>query len=411
MLTDLLIRSLKPTGQQREVAAGGVAGLTLRIGQAGSKVFFLTFRAPATGRQARLRLGEYDPKHFGLAAAREVARRYRALIDQGTDPRDFLAAEAERRAREEDAARRAARQREANSYVAVVEEYVSKYQVGKKANRTANETRRLLLVNCAAWKERPIADITRRDVHALLDGIMTAGKGYSANRTYAALKTLFRWCASRDVVASDPMQGVQRPFDGERPRDRSWSDEEIAAIWRAAETIGGNAGAALKVLLLTGQRRDEVFHMPVAELEADGTLWRLPAGRSKADRERVFPLSVLAQRIVRGQLQQVGSGLVFPTSNGKPIVNWTALKARVRRLSGVVDFTFHQARHTLRTNLDRLGILPHVKDECLNHARQSVGDRHYSHYGYLEEQRNAFEKWAAHVEAAVWGTNVRSLRG
>ena len=72
----------------------------------------------------------------------------------------------------------------------MVEEYLSKYQVGKKANRTANETRRLLLVNCAAWKERPIADITRRDVHALLDGIMTAGKGYSANRTYAALKRL-----------------------------------------------------------------------------------------------------------------------------------------------------------------------------------------------------------------------------
>ena len=121
---------------------------------------------------------------------------------------------------------------------------------------------------------------------------MAVGKGYSANRTYAALKTFLRWCASRDLIATYPMQGVERPFDGEAPRERSWSDEEIARIWRAADVIGGSAGAALKVLLLTGARRDEVFHLRWSELEPGGRQWRLSISRSKSRRKHVFPLPV-----------------------------------------------------------------------------------------------------------------------
>jgi integrase len=412
MLTDLQIRNMKTTGGQREIAdRGDVAGLTLRINQAGTKTFFLIYRTPGTGKQARLRMGEYDPNHFPLSKVRELGRFYRSLIDQGTDPRDYLQAETDRRTCEEEEARRADGQRKASTFSVVVEDYVAKFQVAKKQNRTWKETKRLLLVNCAKWGNRPVGDITRRDIHDLLDRIMAEGKGYSANRTYAALKTFFRWCTSRDLISIDPMQGVERPFDGETERERAWSDEEVVRIWRAADAIGGSAGAALKVLILMGQRRDEVFHMEVSELESDATRWRLTTARSKAKREHVFPLPALAQRIIQTQLMHARCAYVYPTSGGKPIVSWTALKGRVRRLSGVEDFTFHCARHTLRTALDGFGVPPHIKDECLNHARRSVGDRHYSHYDYLSEQQEAFERWAAHVETLVFGTNVSSLCG
>ena len=411
MLTDLTIRQMKAAGRQRELAAGGVAGLTIRINQTGTKTFFLAFRAPPSGRSARMRLGEYSPKHLPLERAREMGRFYRSLIDQGIDPRDYLKEQAERRAREHEQERRAEGQRRANTFAVVVEDYVAKYQVLKKDNRTWRETKRLLLINGAEWQERPVVEITRRDVHDVLDRIVAQGKRYSANRTYAALKTFFRWCVSRDMIAATPMQGVERPFDGEQPRDRAWSDAEIAAIWRAADTIGGSAGAALKVLIIMGQRRDEVFHMRISELEADARLWRLTVARSKVKREHVFPLPALAARIINAQPAREACDYVFPTSGGKAIVNWTALKKRVQKLSGVPDFTFHCARHTLRTALDRFGFPPHVKDECLNHARKHVGDRHYSHYDYRTEQLEAFERWAAHVEKLVWGDRVVSLRG
>jgi integrase len=80
-----------------------------------------------------------------------------------------------------------------------------------------------------------------------------------------------------------------------------------------------------------------------------------------------------------------------------------------RECPGVNDFQFHRARHTLRTGLDRLSVPPHVKDECLNHSRQGVGGKHYSHYNYFHEQREAFEAWASHIEKLVHGENFVML--
>lgn len=411
MLTDLKIRKLKPSGAQIEIADGSdVKGLSLRLNQSGKKTFFLTYRRPENGMQARLRLGEYDPEHFPLAKARETGRFHRALIARGVDPKEHLAEEADRVRRKKELAAAADQERRINTFAAVVGEYVDKFQRAKKDNRTWKETQRLLLINAAEWADRPVAEITRRDVHRLLDAIMATGKGYSANRTYTALKTFFRWCASRDLLQLDPMQGVERPFDGERPRERSWSDDEIRAIWAAADGLEGNAGPALKLLVLMGQRRDEVFHMRRSELEDDGTLWRLTLARSKAKRDHVFPLPGLARRIIAGQHPPEGCDFVFPTATGRPIVHWSGLKATIRKRSGITDFTFHQARHTLRTALDRLGVPPHIKDQCLNHAPQGVGARHYSHYGYIAEQLEAFEGWAAHVQAVAIGEGVAALR-
>jgi integrase len=411
MLTELKIRKLKSAGEQLEIADGaGVRGLTLRVNQAGAKTFWLTFRAPGTGKPARLRLGAYDPEHFSLAKAREIGREHRALIDRGIDPRQHLREQAELRRREAEQAAIAERERRANCYAAVVEDYIQKFQVGKKQNRRWRETRRLLLVQGAAWHDWPVADISRRHIHRLLDAIIAAGKPYSANRTYAALRTFFRWCSSREIVAQDPMLGIERPFDGEAPRDRAWSDDEVVAVWRAAGAIGGNAGAALKLLILLGQRRDEVFHLVWTEIEADETLWRLTTQRSKSKREHVFPLSGAARRLIQAQPRSAECAYVFPTRTGNPIQNWTALRNRVRKLSGVADFTFHCARHTFRTALDRFGIPPHVKNECLNHARQGVGDRHYSHHDYLDEQREGFERWAKHIEGLV-GARTSSRSG
>ena len=83
-----------------------------------------------------MRLGEYSPKHLPLERAREMGRFYRSLIDQGIDPRDYLKQQAERRAREHEEERRAEGQRRANTFAVVVEDYVAKYQVLKKDNRT-----------------------------------------------------------------------------------------------------------------------------------------------------------------------------------------------------------------------------------------------------------------------------------
>jgi hypothetical protein len=109
---------------------------------------------------------------------------------------------------------------------------------------------------------------------------------------------------------------------------------------------------------------------------------------------------------------------VFPgrgTRSGepRPMTVGRKLQERIQKASGVSDFTFHDARRTFRTGLDRLNIAPHIKDECLNHARRGVGDIHYSQYQYMTEQLSAFQAWDSFI-AGLTGkpkSNVLAMQG
>ena len=105
------------------------------------------------------------------------------------------------------------------------------------------------------------------------------------------------------------------------------------------------------------------------------------------------------------------SPFVFPGRVGAPMTVGSKGQGRIRNASGVSDFNYKTARHTFRTGLDKLKIAPHVKNECLGHARQGVGDIHYSHYDYLDEQREAFEAWASHIEQLVYPNGVVGMHG
>lgn len=70
----------------------------------------------------------------------------------------------------------------------------------------------------------------------------------------------------------------------ETARERVLSDTELARVWDAAETVGGIAGGFFKLLILTGQRRDEVATMRWADLDLPAGVWTLPRERTKGDR-------------------------------------------------------------------------------------------------------------------------------
>ena len=116
-------------------------------------------------------------------------------------------------------------------------------------------------------------------------------------------------------------------------------------------------------------------------------------------------------RILKGLPRIKGNPFVFPGRGDKPMTVGSKVQAKIKKASGIGDFTYKDARDTFRTGLDELRIPPHVKNECLGHARQGVGDVHYSHYDYLDEQREAFEAWAEHVEALVYPEGVVPLHG
>src|SRR5262249_25772675 len=105
----------------------------------------------------------------------------------------------------------------------------------------------------------------------------------------------FNWLAARDVIAASPCAGVPLPSK-ETPRDRVLNDEELRRLWLACEAIGGPAGACIKLLVLTSQRRREIANLLWSEIAGD--VLALPAGRMKGRTAHVVPLSTQAAAII-----------------------------------------------------------------------------------------------------------------
>lgn len=408
VLTEVKIKQfVLPKNGQEEHFDAALPGFAVRLTPKGTRSFVFFYRH--NGKQRRKTLGRFP--ELTLAKARDKAREILRLLEAGKDPHHN---QAEQQEQDEKA--------QADTYAGAVKDYIAKYAIAKKNNR-GWKTQQQLLMNAGkklntngkpdkkdrGWADLPVTEITRRDIHDALDARMAAGKPYAANRTYEALRTFYRWLYSRDRIPENLMDKVDQPFDGEKPSERAWSDDEIKALWAAK--LDGFWPSYLKLLILMGQRRNEITGMRWDELDLEEGVWSLPAERHKGKRGHKFPLPALAVRILKGIPRVKDSPYVFPGRLSGPMAASSKVQKRIQNTSGVSDFTTKVARHTFRTGLDKLRIPPHVKLECLGHARQGVGDIHYSHYDYLDEQREAFEAWAGHVEKLVHPKGVVGLHG
>lgn len=419
-LTEQFVKALEPPEKgHRIVYDSEVRGFGVRVTKSGAKSFILNYRfddpddARRRSSEYRYTIGAFGPHDWSVAAARKEAGDWRKKIDRGeTHPL------AERRGRRE----AAKANRAAETFKEAVEDYIKREQEGRRQNATAQEVKRALLASCSEWHDLPVASLAPRDVRAHLEEIRDGDdkrkikpRPYLANRLYAYLRTFFAWCAEPgiDKVVQSPMTGLRRPWDGEETRDRVFSDDEIKALWKAADAIGGTGGAFLKVLLLTGKRKTALAAMRWDELDDNG-LWTPPTDnrrRKRIKRVHVTPLPALARRIIQGVKKVEGNPYVFPgRRKGSHLDPGTPLKTDIKDKSGVEDFYFHAARHTLETRLAELRVAPHIRDLLLDHAPARGAGAGYDHHHYGEEMKEALELWAGHVEGLVTPKGVTVLR-
>jgi integrase len=195
-------------------------------------------------------------------------------------------------------------------------------------------------------------------------------------------------------------------------RDRVLSDEEAAAIWRAAGAAAQPFGAIVRLLMLTGQRREEVAGMTWAEVSEDFATWTIPATRTKNGIPHLVPLSQPARELlhalasdgpadVQAASRRANRSLVFPGERGTPFGGWSKAKSALDRASGVSGWWLHDLRRTLATGLQRLGVRLEVTEAVLNHLSGSragiVGI--YQRHDWAAEKRSALDRWSAHLLA------------
>jgi integrase len=244
-----------------------------------------------------------------------------------------------------------------------------------------------------------IQNLERRHVAAELGRIAANSGPYGANRSRAALSAIFAWAIGEGLADANPVIGTNKATD-EIARDRVLTGNEIGLIWRHAGT--GQYGAIVRLLLLTGQRREEVAAMQWPELHLDEGIWSLPASRTKNGRPHDVPLSQPAIEILQGQAKQPGRDLVFGEGAG-PFSGWSnaksALDKRLQAAGMTAAWRIHDLRRTAATRMADLGVQPHIVEAVLNHVsghKAGVAGV-YNKSAYAGEKVMALELWSSHV--------------
>ena len=372
--TDRHIQALEPGARPFETVIGD--GLRVTVHPSGAKAFNLRYRF--AGKARNLTIG---PAAIGLPEARKLARIALGEIARGNDP---CAAKAERRAVAK--AKAEAAKAPAQDTVAVVaERFIAKHVRTKTRPASAREMERLLRVEIIPkLGQRRLAEVTRVDVRQLVESIADRGAPIVANRTLGLLRLFCNWAKGQDIIAVSPCDGLKAPAP-ERSRDRVLTDDEIRLFWRACESIGWPFGPLAQMLLLTGQRRDEVGAMTWGEVDLETATWRLAGERVKNAREHVIPLSAPALRLLEGLPRISGAkGYVFTTSGAGPVdgfsraKNWIdAAMLEIARqgdpeAAEIPHWTFHDLRRTAASGMAGLGVAPHVIEATLNHASGTI---------------------------------------
>lgn len=398
-LTAATVEKLQPTDRRQEIPDSLCTGLYLVVQPTGKKGWQVRYRHSGTHR--RMTLGPYPV--LSLAEARQRARQALAGAAEGRDPAAELRAA------------KAPRQPDARDMVsALVGQYDKRHLSSLRSGADVRKSLDLYVI--PKWGEREIRSITRRDVMDLLDGLMDEGKATTANRVKAYLSGFFNWCAAREVIEVPPTLNVKAPAK-ENARDRVLTDDEIRWLWAACEAQGFPWGDLARLLLLTGQRLNEVIRLTDAELQGD--LWRLTADRTKNGRAHDVPLSAAARALLDGITRIADKEgrvrFILTTTGITPVSGVTkgrnhlheameqiATKERGEPVK-IPHWTLHDLRRTAATGMARLGIPVRVTEAVLNHAGGTGGGivAVYQRHDYADEKRQALEAWAGFVAQLV----------
>lgn len=408
-LTSRRVETELASERRKEIPDGLLVGLYLVVQPTGAKSYAVRYRHG--GQPRKLTIGAHPA--IDLATARDLGSKALRAVAEGRDPAG------EKAAGKADSAEGQERRRR-DLFENVAREFITRHAQKSTRETTWRETARILGFRpdtqgnlqesggdvLPTWRGRRVQDIAKRDVVALLDAVTDRGSPIMANRVLAAVRKFFNWCLARDIIQVSPCTLIAPP-GAERSRDRILSDGELAAVWQAAKSEEWPFQQLIKLLILTGQRLNEVAGLRWEEIDLEEHLWRMPASRAKNGERHDVPLSVPASSILRSiPGSNSKTGFVFAPKGDRPVTTFSRAKSRIDQAIkasapdlAVPHWTFHDLRRTMASGMARLGVQLPVIEKVLNHTsgtfRGVVGV--YQRYSFADEKRAALEGWAAFV--------------
>jgi len=281
----------------------------------------------------------------------------------------------------------------AETFGAEIERYLARKQAVLRP-RAYVEAVRYLRKHSAPLHKLPLSEIDRRTIAQTLGQIEDRSGPAARNRGRSALSAMFSWLIHEGLIDVNPVAGTAKADEG-GSRERVLSPEELRSLWR---NLGDDPFSNIvRLLLLTGQRRNEIGHLQWGEIDLAKAQIVLPASRVKNGREHSVPLSTQALAILKGLPRRNSTEYLF----GKRGFNdWDYAKQQLDQRVGFADWRLHDLRRTCATMMAEIGVLPHVVEQALNHQSGHKGGIAgvYNRSMMTDAVREGLQKWSDWVE-------------
>jgi integrase len=378
-LTDTSVSALKPKQKHYTLPDPGCVGHYVRVNPTGNKSYLAVTRDPS-GKQRWVTVGNAD--HLSIEDARKRARE---IIISIKDGKDHTGPE---------------------TFEVVAKEWLKRHCEAQAFVSTTVLRRQLELHVFPSWSGRDFTFIKRSEIAALLDKITDSAGDMAADKVLAILSGICRWYASRhDDYNSPIVRGMRRIKPQERARERVLTDDEIRLIWSKCE---GTFGDIVKLLLLTGQRRDKVVSMRWDDISDD--VWSIPNGNKRqkgTGGDLVLPkmaLDILHSR------KRGSSPYVFPGSMGHSYFkNYGRGKIALDEATGELPhWQLHDLRRTARSLMSRAAVRDDHAERVLGHAIGGVKGV-YDRHKYYEQKREALRMLAGLIDNILRGDTDKKV--
>jgi integrase len=394
-LKDVSVRNARSGPRPRKLSDGG--GLHVLIQPTGSKLWRLAYRF--AGKQKTLAFGVYPT--VSLGDARRHRDEAKKLLARSIDP--SVQRKADKHAGKE------------GTFRAVAEEVIAKLEREGRAQATLSKRRWLLDFAFPAFGDRPVADITARELLALLRQIEARGLYETAKRLRSTCGMVFRYAIATGRAERDPSMDLRGALTTPQVSHRATIVDPIGigALLRAIDGFDGQptTHAALRLAPYVFVRPGELRQAEWAEFDLDGAVWSIPAKKMKMRRPHRVPLARQAVAILR-ELQKITGGgrWLFPSvrTSTRPLSENT-LNAALRRLGyGTEEMCVHGFRGMASTRLNEMGRWSaDAIERQLAHQEANAVRRAYTHNAeFWSERVRMMQGWADYLDGLREGGKV-----
>jgi len=396
VLSDTKIRGAKPGEKPYKLT--DEKGMHLLVMPTGSRLWRLAYRFG--GKQKLISLGIYPD--VSLADARERRDEARKLLARGIDP---------------SAKRKAEKLAQADTFRAVAEEFVLKFEP-KWAPTYSEKVKARLAWLYRVVGDKPFSEIKAPDLLSAIRPLEAAGKAETARRTRSVAGQVIRYAIATGRAENDPTTALRGALAPAQSRHHAAVTEPKAfgALLRAIEGYEGEpiTRAALRLLPLVFVRPGELRHAQWSEVDLGAATWAIPAAKMKMKHDHIVPLSTQAVAILLELHPVTGRRpLVFPSlrSRDRPMSENT-INAALRRLGYDKDtMTGHGFRASARTLLDEvLGMRVDLIEHQLAHAVKDPLGRAYNRTAHLPERVRMMQAWADYCDGLKAAADVVPIR-